>query len=101
MQIHVERSGGFAGIRLTGDFDTASCSPEDREQVEKLLQASDFFALPVNLRPANPRADRFQYKISVSDGGDQHTVSLDEAAASPELRALLSWLMPRLRRQAS
>jgi hypothetical protein len=101
MQIHVERSGGIAGMRLSGDFDTATCSPEDRQQVESLLQATNFFALPESLRPAKPGADRFQYKITVQDGAKQHTVSLDDAAATPELRTLLSWLTPRLRRQAS
>ncbi len=99
MNIHFERSGGFAGIRLSHDIDSASLSPEDGSELNRLLESSDFFNLPETVRAASPGADRFQYKVNVKSGEAEHTVAVDEAAVPDKLRPLLNWLTTNLRKR--
>jgi len=99
MNIHLERSGGFAGLRLSHDLDSAELSPEDGKELDQLVESADFFDLPEEIRAANPGADRFQYKLTMKSGPREHTVAVDEAAAPDTLRPLLNWLTKRLQKR--
>jgi hypothetical protein len=92
MQIHFERTGGFAGLRLTTTLNSATLSPEDAHKLQELIDQAEFFALPPVLTAKTPGADRFQYKLTVETQGRQHTVEVDEGAAPATLRPLLNWL---------
>ena len=76
MKIRLSRSGGFAGLGLERDIDTAALSPRDRRAVEKLLRAGG---------SGQSVADGFSYEIAA--GGETFAVS-DENAA-PLLERLL------------
>ena len=92
MRIRFERTGGFAGFSLRATLDSESLTPEQIEELERLLDQSRFFELPVELEAREPAADRFQYLLTVEHGGRAHTVRAADAAAPDSLRPLLDWL---------
>lgn len=98
MNIHLERSGGFAGLRLSHDLDSSQLSPEDGSELNRLVNTSGFFNLPADVRAANPGADRFQYKLTVKAGPREHTVAIDDAAVPESLRPLLNFASAKARK---
>ena len=92
MQMRVERSGGFAGIRVSHDLDSSQLSPEDGKELDRLVDSAGFFDLPANVRAERPGADRFQYKLTAKDGPREHTVAIDDAAVPETLRPLLNFV---------
>lgn len=98
MNIHLERSGGFAGLRLNHDLDSSQLSPEEGTELNQLVETSGFFNLPAEARATNPGADRFQYKLTVKAGSREHTVAVDEAAVPETLRPLLNWVTAKGRK---
>jgi hypothetical protein len=91
MQMRLERSGGFAGLRLSRSLDSSQLSPEDNKELGRLVESAGFFDLPSDVRAANAGADRFQYKLTVKAGPREHTVSVDDAAVPETLRPLLDF----------
>ena len=92
MRIHFERSGGFAGLRLQHELDTASLPPAEADEVARMVDSARFFELPQAIRATQPGADRFLYKLSVDSGTQKHSVEVDDAATPENLRPLLKWL---------
>ncbi len=99
MQVHFERSGGFAGLRISLDVDSANLPPEEASELSKLIETAHFFELPAVLRAIQPGADRFQYRLKVKTESQEHSVELDEAATPEGLRPLLNWLMAAKRKR--
>ena len=98
MQIHFERSGGFAGLRLAHDIDSGTLPPEQQADLKNLIEQSRFFELPPVLQAERPGADRFQYKLRVKGDSQEHAVEVDEAAMPSNLRPLLNWIMQSKRK---
>jgi hypothetical protein len=105
MRVYFERSGGFGGVRLTAALDTdqlqatygatrvqRALSPEEARHLERLVESSDFFALPARTSSAARGADRFQYVITVENAGKEHSVHITDEAAPGALGALLAGL---------
>ncbi len=92
MRIEFARSGGFAGMRLATSVDTEQLPAEQASTLDKLISDAGFFDLPVNLRPAAPAPDRFEYKLTVSTPQKTHSIVVNEAAAPDTLRPLLNYL---------
>ena len=99
MNIHFERSGGFAGLRLSHDVGSADLQPEEADELNRLIEGARFFDLPAQLRASDPGADRFQYKVTANDGSREHTVALDDAAVPQTVRPLLNWLTAKQRKR--
>ena len=99
MNIHFERTGGFAGLRLSRDIGSSDLTPEEGSELNRLVDASHFFDLPSELRASNPGADRFHYKLTLKNGARQHTVALDDAAVPENLRPLLNWVTAKIRKR--
>jgi hypothetical protein len=56
--IHLERSGGFAGLRLARlahDIDSTALSPEQEAELNNLIEQSHWFELPPVLRAGASR----------------------------------------------
>jgi hypothetical protein len=98
MRIQFERTGGFAGMTVKGDIDTASLPPEEAQSLRELVEAADVYNLPAKPSSSTPGADRFQYTLTIEDEGRRHTAELGEGAASDALRALLRRLTVLARR---
>jgi Emfourin len=92
MFIRVRRTGGFAGIdEEVGSVDTASLAPDTRDELERLVQETDFFALPAAVE-GEVGADQFRYEVTVEDGIRAHTVTFvgDEGPQVAALRRIVS-----------
>ncbi len=78
MRISAKRSGGFAGLTEdVGTVDTAQLDEVTRSQIEQMIHNGRFFELPATVS-GGIGADRFNYEITVSEGGRQHTVAFTE-----------------------
>lgn len=90
MKIILTCTGGFTGPAgaQTRTLDLAQLPADQAAQLEALLQASDFFALPDQLAKPAPQSWDFQYDLAVDEGGHTHTVRYHLDAAPPQLRAL-------------
>ena len=91
-QVHFERTGGFAGIRLATSIAAADLPADEARALEEEIQAARFFDLPEQIRGAGNEPDRFQYKITVEQGGKSHTVEVGEASMPESLRPLVEHL---------
>ena len=92
MRIFVERTGGFAGIKLRGSLDSATLPQSQARRLEQLLKESDFFNLPPVLASDEPGADRFSYRVTVENENGKHTVEAGEAAIPLSMRPLFDFL---------
>jgi hypothetical protein len=105
MQIHFERTGGFANIRLAAEADTdarelifgaargkRSLSPDEARNLEEMVKGADFFNVPATTTRPTHGADRFQYILTVEAGGKRHTVQTSEAVAPAALQPFLDFL---------
>jgi hypothetical protein len=93
MHICIERSGGFAGIKIRREIDTESLPACRARRLNQLLEQSRFFDLPQKLQAPAAGADRFRYTLTIQDACQSHTVEIEEAAVPADLRPLLEWLM--------
>jgi hypothetical protein len=92
MRIFFERSGGFAGLRLSTSVDTRSLDPAEAERLELEIEQADFFHLPARIHSASGGADRFEYHIAVEQGIRNHTVEFGETTLPGALRPLVEHL---------
>ena len=99
MRASLERTGGFAGMRLTSTADTDKLAPEEAKELRQLVEAADFFRLPPKIATQANQPDRFQYKLTVEDDQRTHTVMVSEAAIPPRVRPLAEWLTQHARRR--
>ncbi len=97
MRIYFKRSGGFAGMQLRANLDTASLSDEEAETIEQMLADINFFDLP-NEPGAIGGADRFFYELKVVSGEEEHTVCFTDDEPSVKAVALLQHLTMIARR---
>jgi hypothetical protein len=91
-QVHFERTGGFAGIRLATSVNAADLPADEARALEEEIQAARFFGQPEQIRSAGNEPDRFQYKITVEQEGKSHTVEVGESAMPETLRPLVEHL---------
>ncbi len=93
MQIQFARSGGFAGMRLGGTIDTSTLDPGEAQALQQELANARFFELPAQLSGgSSAERDRYQYEITVEDGGKKHTVVAGESAIPANLQPLIQHL---------
>ena len=102
IRVQFTRSGGFAGIPVTASCESDSLTPEDEDELRRLIESAGFFQLPATVTSSTssaPGADRFAYRLTVEVDGEEHTVDMEEAAVPPESRPLLEWLSGFARRR--
>jgi hypothetical protein len=92
MHIEYVRSGGFAGIRLGGSFDTEKLPPEQAATLGKLIDGAGFFRLSEVIKPTSPVPDQFEYRVTISSTEQTHSVVVDESVVPASLRPLLDFL---------
>jgi len=84
MKIRVERRGGLAGLVMAGERDDSELTPLQRAAVSKLMKLIDKLQ---QLKPS-PGADRFRYKIHVTDEDGEHEFEVPEDDMPEELAAI-------------
>jgi hypothetical protein len=85
----MERTGGFAGMRVLTTIDTETLPPEQARELESLVEAASFFELPARAKTTPSGADHFNYRISIEAEGRKHTVETSDEVAPETLRPLL------------
>jgi hypothetical protein len=99
MKIAFERSGGFAGLRLSATFDTELLPSETAAALARLIEEADFFNLPAILTGSPNAADMYQYVLTVEDETRSHMVTASEDGVSDALRQLLDFLLRLARKR--
>ena len=92
MKVRFIQSGGFAGLRRAAALDSDALPPQQKRDIETLVERAGFFELPDKIEAPTPGADRFQYRLTVESGGRQHTVQVGDGAVPPRLEPLLEKL---------
>jgi hypothetical protein len=87
MEVHFERSGGFAGRKIS-----ATIREPIAEELRRLIEAARFFELPRRGTTPARGADRFQYVVTVSDGPKKHEVTVSDATIPESLQPLIDYL---------
>lgn len=98
-RIHFERTGGFAGIRLTADFDLGELPEDQVTSLTDLLDELDFAELPENLSEDFSASDAFTYTITVESEEWSHTVVTGDSPNDEKMQELLQLLNRLLRSQ--
>ena len=98
MNIMFERTGGFAGMRITLSLDSNSLPPADTDALQKLISEADFFNL-TETQSDRSQYDGFQYTIRVQVEGQVHTLHLTDDSVPEKLQPFLNELSGRARSQ--
>jgi hypothetical protein len=85
VQIDVVRSGGIAGVKMTGRIDTARLDESSRVEVERAVGDLDFAKGASPDEPRHP--DGFAYTLTIVDDPAHRTARFDEAELPAVLRA--------------
>lgn len=85
-RLRIERRGGLVGKTAVGERKLADLTPAQRQALDQLLGSPDRSA------PA-PGADRFRYKVRVTDDGGEREVEVGEDAM-PEALASIPQIEP-------
>jgi len=71
--ITFERSGGVIGNEVYFELELENLPEDKAKRLQKLIDNADFFNIPTDLgMSATP--DEFQYKVTVDNGNDYHSV---------------------------
>ncbi|MBV6323635.1 protealysin inhibitor emfourin [Duganella violaceipulchra] len=83
-------TGGFTGPAgaQTRTVDLSLLPPHQAHELEHLLAASDFFALPDKLLKPAPRSSDFLYDLKVDQGPQAHCIRYHLDAVPPPLKEL-------------
>ena len=98
VKIAVTRSGGFAGMTLRSEVDTAKLPPDEAREWESLAAAADLRSIKRGRgrrRPGMP--DAFQYDLTVEDQGRRTHVTAGESELPPPAKELVQRLVQRAR----
>lgn len=96
MEIAFQRSGGFAGITMGVDVDTAKLPAAEGQELERLVERLE--ASGAGETPAPGKPDRFQYEITVTRAGKSRCFRLAEHELTAEGRELVKRLTDRARK---
>lgn len=100
MRIQYQRTGGFAGIKLSGKIDLEDLDEEIAQKIQHLLDESDFFDLPEHLQSDDSTRDQFNYTITVESKKGHHSVTFCQPP-NKELSELSDLLFRLVRRRPS
>lgn len=81
MRIRYEKEGGiayFPGLSKAIDIDTEQLPAAEGSELERLIEAANFFDLSAVFSPPRGAADYRQYKITVTTSKRSHTVQLTD-----------------------
>ena len=101
LQVHLERTGGIAGRRDDLDLNAADLADAEASELRRLIEEADFWNLPEELDEGLTVTDGYEYRVTVSEGDDSHTVAIYGIAslshtANEGFWRLVSWLEERI-----
>lgn len=87
--IRFQRSGGFTGLTLKAVIDTAQLDHQTRQDVEELVDSSNFFEISVEAARDDPGVDRIHYLIWIKRGAQQRQIETSEGKLPEPCRPLV------------
>jgi hypothetical protein len=99
MRIRFKTEGGIAHLPGLGEpvtIDTEELPVEEAKELERLIEAADFFELPSTSDPPPGAADYQQYTISVTTPSRSHEVRLTGPIENPHVRELVNHLRAKM-----
>jgi hypothetical protein len=100
MRIIFERSGGFAGIKLSAAFDLDSLPKDQADEIRSAVNKVDFSRLSEQMLPPTPMPDQLEYVITIETDEWQHKIVTSDTTAPAELQPLLRTLTRFARKEA-
>jgi len=100
MRVRFKMDGGFVYLPARSEpvtIDTDDLPAEEAEELERLIDAADFFELPETSPPPRGAADYLRYTISVTSHERSHTVHLTDPIEDPHVQALVEYLEGKAR----
>ena len=88
MIIHIERSGGVAGITFQKTINSDSLPPKKVEKLQTIIEKIHFFTLSSDISTSNER-DTFQYTITIEHDTKSHSVTFDEKSLPKMFHSLI------------
>ena len=70
-KLTIERRGGFAGLKATGEIDTTTLDEVDRAAIEELFKTKGKL-------PASPGADRYIFTVTRETDSGKKTMEIPE-----------------------
>jgi hypothetical protein len=96
-RVHFVQTGGFAGLKMTADLDTADLPPDEAIALDQLIDAAlaESAELADGSPPPDPRVrDGQQYEVTVVREGDPTLLQASDPHLPPAFRALVTQLLP-------
>ncbi|GAA4195250.1 hypothetical protein GCM10022252_40780 [Streptosporangium oxazolinicum] len=92
MKVSIVRGGGVAGLVTVTTVDSASLTPDDDAELRARVERAGLSGAPERPEPPEGRPDRFDYELTVEDGGRVLTTRAREGDLPGPLRALISYV---------
>lgn len=89
MKIYFERSGGFAGIKMSTSIDTSLLDKDEADKIEEIVNNSQFFTLDPKIAGPKTGADFFNYKITIESEDRKRTLETSDMTLPSEIGPLL------------
>ena len=86
--ITFERSGGIVANDVYFELELENLSADQAQRLQKLIDNADFFNISANLG-MSAAPDEFQYKISVDNGDEYHSVRTTDTSMPKALHPLV------------
>ena len=100
MKIHLERSGGFAGMTNSATVDTQALAPKDAKELQNLIQKSKLFERSGksaqqpgrNAITKKGAADYFTYKITIQNGDKEQSMECNDVDMQSDVKGLVDFV---------
>ena len=110
MKIHLERSGGFAGMTNSATVDTQALAPKDAKELQNLIQKSKLFERSDksaqqyksqqsdsqqtgrNAITKKGAADYFTYKITIQNGNKEQSMECNDVDIQADVKGLVDFV---------
>ncbi|WP_326640397.1 hypothetical protein OG884_36150 [Streptosporangium sp. NBC_01755] len=92
MKVSIVRGGGIAGLVTVTTVDSASLASQQVAELRSRVERAGLSDAPERSGASGGQPDRFDYELTVEDGGQAHTVRAGEGDLSGPLRALISYV---------
>jgi hypothetical protein len=91
MKIKIEHSGGFAGISSSTEMKADKLPSELKGTVKDLLNSTKL-PQPRTLGSPKGAADHLSYKITISDGKEDHVIECNEYEMNSRMKSLVRYI---------
>lgn len=91
MIVRHERSGGYAGITVNVEVDSATLPAKHANELKGLVEKAFPSDQPLKKQATMP--DQFNYEFIIEDGDKTKTYQVNDQTITDEMRDLSKWLI--------